>query len=99
MAKYSIKVEDSEDNELVYASGSIYLATYTLGEVKDTLQHAGVEKFSVSLRDEDKGEVITELTANGRTAFAVLKTELASLRKQHREQAAASEQPAAVAAQ
>src|SRR6187551_759982 len=90
MAKFGISVEDSEGVELVQVgSGSLALVGYALGDVKELLQGAGSEKFSVALRDVDKQDVITELTATGRTAFAVLKTEIAALRKQAREQSAA----------
>lgn len=92
MAQYGISVEDSEGRELVQVgTGSLGLVGYALGDVKELLQGAGQEKFTVALREirEDRSsEVITELTANGRTAFAVLKTELTALRKQAREQSA-----------
>lgn len=92
MTQYGISVEDSEGRELVQVgTGSLGLVGYALGDVKELLQGAGQEKFTVALREirEDRSsEVITELTANGRTAFAVLKTELTALRKQAREQSA-----------
>lgn len=96
MAQYGISVEDSEGRELVQVgTGSLGLVGYALGDVKELLQGAGQEKFTVALREihvaDNRSEVITELTANGRTAFAVLKTEVTALRKQAREAAQAPE--------